>query len=211
VPAICAASGITAAQEEAIRTALNHKDAAQVAKAGGAVSGLLNSLLRAAGPAKAALASLAPIALPRAAADEWARLVDVVALLETRTPALRITVDPVEFRGFEYDTGISFSFFARAGRAELGRGGRYVAGNGKPEPATGFTLYTDTVLAVMPAPTPAKRIFLPADTAADMGRSLRAGGWVTVAALGVVADVAAEARRLGCFHALIGGKIVDLS
>jgi ATP phosphoribosyltransferase regulatory subunit len=211
VPAICAASGMSPAQRDEVRAALNHKDAATVAKAGGPVATLLGTLLKAAGPAKSALAALASITLPKAAAEEWARLAEVATLLEARMPELRITVDPVEFRGFEYDTGISFSFFARAGRAELGRGGRYVAGNGKPEPATGFTLYTDMVLAVMPAPVPAKRVFLPPGTDADAGRTLRAEGWVTVAGLGEIADVTAEARRLGCLQALIGGKITDLS
>ncbi|MBV8652346.1 MAG: ATP phosphoribosyltransferase regulatory subunit [Alphaproteobacteria bacterium] len=211
VPAICAASGMDAAGKEEIRTALNHKDAAKVAAAGGPAASLLGTLLKAAGPARSALAALAPIALPQEAAEEWVRLAEIVALLEVRMPELHITVDPVEFRGFEYDTGISFSFFARAGRAELGRGGRYVAGNGKPEPAIGFTLYTDTVLAIMPAPVPAKRIFLPEGTPAEQGVQLREEGWVTVAGLGAVADVFAEARRLGCLHALIGGKIVNLS
>jgi ATP phosphoribosyltransferase regulatory subunit len=215
VPAICASLGIAGKQSEIIRAALDHKDAAKLAESGGVAAPLLGKLLAAAGPAQTALAALAPLAMPPAAASERSRLAEIVALLGRIAPALRITVDPVENRGFEYDTGISFSFFARGGRAELGRGGRYVGGNGAPgnavpEPATGFTLYTDTVLAVVPLASPPRRLYLPDGVPIATARALRAEGWVTVAALAAVSDIAAEARRLDCGHAMIDGKIVAL-
>jgi ATP phosphoribosyltransferase regulatory subunit len=215
VPAICASLGIAGKQSEIIRAALDHKDAAKLAETGGVAAPLLGKLLAAAGPAKTALAALAPLAMPPAAASERSRLAEIVALLGRIAPALTLTIDPVENRGFEYDTGISFSFFARGGRAELGRGGRYVGGNGVPgnggpEPATGFTLYTDTVLAMVPAPAPPRRLYLPDGVPIATGRALRAEGWVTVAALAAVSDIAAEARRLDCGHAMIDGKIVEV-
>jgi ATP phosphoribosyltransferase regulatory subunit len=212
VPAICEAHGIAGDLGDEIRAALDHKDAARLAASGASAAGLLGRLLAAAGPARTALPALAALDLPPAAATERARLGEVVALLGAAAPELRITIDPVENRGFEYHTGISFSFFTRGGRAELGRGGRYLAGNGQPdaEPATGFTLYTDTVLAVVPPPEPPSRVFVPAGLPLDEGRKLRAAGWVTVTGLVVLADVAAEARRLACSHAIIDGKIVVL-
>ena len=210
VPAICASLGIVGAQGEAIRAALDHKDAARLGEIGGAAAPLLGTLLGAAGPAAKALAALAPLALPANAATERARLGEVVALLATIAPDLKLTVDPVENRGFEYHTGISFSLFARGARAELGRGGRYVAGNGHPEPATGFTLYTDTVLAVVPASPPPRRLYLPFAAPGGEGRRLREEGWVTVAGLAAEPDVAAAAKRLDCGHALIDGKVVAL-
>jgi ATP phosphoribosyltransferase regulatory subunit len=209
-PAICEALGIAGAQGEAIRAALDHKDAARLAETGGAAAPLLGKLLAAAGHGAKALAALAPLALPPAAAAERARLAEVVALLGAAAPDLKITVDPVESRGFQYDTGISFAFFARRGRAELGRGGRYLAGNGNPEPATGFTLYTDTVLAVVPAPAAPRRLYLPAGAPLAAGRELRAVGWVTIAGLAAEPDAAAAAKRLDCGHAWIDGKIVAL-
>jgi ATP phosphoribosyltransferase regulatory subunit len=208
VPAVCAACGVAGSAAAALRAALDHKDAAQVSELGGVAAPLLAKLLAAAGPAEAALAALSRLALPEAAAAERARLAEVVALLQMRAPQLLITVDPVENRGFEYHSGISFSFFSAVGRAELGRGGRYLAGDGTPEPATGFTLYTDTVLGAAPPPAVSRRIFLPEDTAPDAGATLRGEGWVTIAGLGAVADPAGEARRLGCGHALLAGKIV---
>lgn len=212
VPAICEAHGIVGDLADEIRAALDHKDAARLAAIGVPAARLLGRLLAAGGPAKTALAALASLDLPAAAAAERARLGEVVALLGAAVPELRITIDPVENRGFEYHTGISFSFFARAGRAELGRGGRYVAGNdqGGSEPATGFTLYTDTVLAVVPEAEQPSRVFVPAGLPLEEGRKLRAAGWVTVTGLTTLPDIAAEARRLACSHAVIDGKIVAL-
>jgi ATP phosphoribosyltransferase regulatory subunit len=66
---------------------------------------------------------------------------------------VQITIDPLERRGFEYQTGLSFTLFAQGASGELGRGGRYdVDGRGlaKTETATGFTLYMDTIMKVAP-------------------------------------------------------------
>lgn len=72
---------------------------------------------------------------------------------------VQITVDPLERRGFEYQTGVSYTLFAIGARGELGRGGRYdVTVRGKsPETATGFTLYMDTILRVVPPMAEPKR------------------------------------------------------
>jgi len=116
-----------------------------------------------------------------------------------------VTVDPVENRGFEYHTGISFTFFSALPGAigELGRGGRYQAGNPlAAEPATGFTLYTDTILRTLPSPAATPRLLLPYGIDRGRGRALREAGWVTVAALEPAGDWRAEARRLGCAYVL---------
>jgi ATP phosphoribosyltransferase regulatory subunit len=72
---------------------------------------------------------------------------------------VQITIDPLERRGFEYQTGISFTLFAKGASGELGRGGRYdVDGRGlrAAETATGFTLYMDTIMKAVPASKPSK-------------------------------------------------------
>ncbi len=79
-------------------------------------------------------------------------------------PDLTLTVDPGEYRGFEYQTGVSFTMFARGVRGELGRGGRYEAGVGRTssEPATGFSLYVDSLLPALPKPKPQDKLYLAA-------------------------------------------------
>jgi ATP phosphoribosyltransferase regulatory subunit len=210
VPAVCRGFGLDAAAIAAVRGPLDHKDAAATAAIGGAAAAVLGRLLQAAGAAKPALAALAALDLPEAAAGERRRLEAVVSGLVARSPALAITIDPVENRGFEYHTGISFAFFARGQGAELGRGGRYRTAEAG-EPATGFTLYTDTLLQAAPAQTTGRRLYIPAGSAAEAGPRARGAGWVTVAGLDPVTDPRAEARRLGCSHWLAGDKITAVA
>jgi ATP phosphoribosyltransferase regulatory subunit len=211
VPAVCAALGLDAATSDAVRGALDHKDAAAVAAIGGRIAELLGRLLAAAGSAKKALSALSALDLPAEAAAERERLAGVVEGLRRAAPGLAVTIDPVENRGFEYHTGVSFTFFARRARGELGRGGRYRTGDGGGEPATGFTLYTDTVLGAVAEPAAPQRLYVPLGSDAALAARLREDGWVTVAGLKRDPDVAAEARRLGCGHRLEGDKIIAVA
>jgi len=215
VPALCRAASIEGGKLDALRRALDHKDAAAVTASGGKAALILQKLLAAAGPADAALRAIAALDLPKEAAAERARLAAVAKHLAQSMPKIAITIDPVENRGFEYHTGVSFSFFARGVSGELGRGGRYRTGgdngSGRGEDATGFTLYTDTVLEAMPPHQAAPRLYVPADGDAAAAARWRTQGYVTVAGLAAVKNVEAEARRLGCSHVLAGEKIISLS
>ncbi len=212
VPAIAEAYGITGERAADLRAALDHKDMAAVASLAGEAGALLARLIAAAGAGGATRAALDRLELPERARQERERLGAVLDGLAATIPALKVTVDPVENRGFEYHTGISFTFFARVGPelgplGELGRGGRYQAGPPEaPEPATGFTLYTDTVLRTLPASPPRRRVLVPPDTDPARARTLRAEGWITVAAMLPAADWREEARRLDCGHVLEKGE-----
>ena len=208
VPALFAEMGVDGDLADKLRAALDHKDSAQVSALGGAAAGLLQSLIAAAGPAERAVEALRKLALPPAAAAERDRLAQVVDLVRVDLPGLALTVDPVENRGFEYHTGISFTLFARNIGAELGRGGRYLAGGA--EPATGATLFMDSVQEALPGPQPDKRLYVPFGTPRPWGQAFRAQGWVTVAGLDAAADPVIEAKRLGCGHRLGPDGIVEV-
>jgi len=186
--------------DQSLRGSLDHKDAAAVAATGGVAAPLLSALLSAVGPADRALEILGRLELPPAAAAERNRLAAVVTLVRAMAPDLTLTVDPVENRGFEYHAGVAFTLFARNLSGELGRGGRYLAGG--VEPATGATLFLDSVLAAAPGPKPARRLFVPHGAPQAWAQAFRAQGWVTVAGLDAAADGTAEARRLKCGHVL---------
>jgi ATP phosphoribosyltransferase regulatory subunit len=211
VPAIAAAFDIDGERAVALRAALDHKDVSAVAGLPGEAGRLLARLVSAAGSAGRARAALAKLDLPPRAREESERLGAVLDGLAEAMPALKVTVDPIENRGFEYHTGISFAFFARLGRdhgplGELGRGGRYSAGDpAAPEPATGFTLYTDTVLSTLPAAPPRQRVLLPPNADKTRAAALRDEGWITVAALSRAGEWHAEARRLSCGFVLENG------
>ena len=215
VPAIADEFDIAADKRAALRFALDHKDTAAVAELAGRAGPLLTALVAAAGGAAQARPALDALDLPKRARAERDRLGAVLDGLKAAMPELMVTVDPVENRGFEYHTGISFTFFARVATrrgalGELARGGRYDAGDpALPEPATGFTLYTDMILATLPEASPRRRLLLPPGTDPALAAKLRdpdQGGWITVAALAPADDWYVEAVRLGCGHVLEDGK-----
>ena len=203
-----------------LRRALDRKDEAAVAKALGDKMGgdkkaaeLFVGLLRAAGPAERGIAQLAGLGLPATAAAEAARLAEVVTLVRAADPELPLTLDPVEYRGLEYQTGVSFSVFALKGRQELARGGRYSAGypdDGISEPATGFTVYMDAVLAASEAAPQRPRLYVPLGIAWSEAAAWQAKGYAVVRAVVAAARPRTEAKRLNCSHALIDGDAVPL-
>lgn len=207
VPSLCDSLGLDDGATADLRVALERKDLEAV----GALntgSDLFCALLRAAGPAPEALAQLDAIGLPAPAEAECAQLAKVVALVQSVMPDMMITVDPVEYRGFEYHSGLSFTLFARGVRGEIGRGGRYRAG--ADESATGFSLFLDSIMRGVPAPRVTKRVFLPFGLPADAAAAIRAEGWIGVAGLSPVKNDKREAQRLGCSHILENGQAVAL-
>jgi ATP phosphoribosyltransferase regulatory subunit len=210
VPLIFAAYGVTGDDERSLAAALAHRDTAIVGAAP-KVGPLLTALLSVAGPAESAIAKLSRIDLPAGAESARARLIETVRLIRLAAPDLKLTVDPLERQGFEYQTGLSFTLFARSARRELGRGGRYRIG-GEPgneqrgEPAVGFSLFADAIVKAAPAKVPPRRVYVPAGRAPADAVSLRKAGWVTVTGLGPAKDANVEAKRLGCRYVLESGS-----
>lgn len=194
--ALLATLSLSPEKDEALRHALDRKDAAEVASHAGPLADVLDELLHAAGPADRALAALAAATLPAEARVLAERLSRTIAAIRARAPDIALTADPLEFRGFRYYRGIGFTVFSAALSEEVGRGGGYMAGD---EPATGVTLYPDAALRAAPPKPRRPRVFVPVTLAAS-GAALRRQGFATVAALGPVADAEAEARRLACTH-----------
>jgi ATP phosphoribosyltransferase regulatory subunit len=199
-----------------VRRALDRKDEGGIAKLlgdGKKSLDLFTGLLRAAGPAEKAIPRLMALKLPASAAAEAARLAEVVKLVRAADEDLPLTLDPVEYRGLEYQTGVSFSVFALKGRHELARGGRYSAGypeDGVSEPATGFTLYMDAVLQASEAPAVRPRLYLPPGTPWSETGPWQGKGYAVVRGVTAAEDPRAEAKRLLCSHALIDNEAVPL-
>lgn len=209
VPILLDDASITGSTRAALSRALDRKDAAAVSQHGGMLAATLTSLLEAAGPADRALEALRSAALPTAGRELANRLTEAVSAIRARAPSLRLTIDPVEFRGFRYETGVSVTIYAPGRHEELGRGGRYICG--EAEPATGLTLFPDAVLRAAPPREPRQRLFVPAGADFDEAARMRRLGYATIASLDPAVDAIAEARRLLCSHILRNGEAVSLS
>ena len=203
VPALFDAAGAEPALRQRLARALDRKDSAAVTSLvqGGGVLAVLPGLMAAAGTADGALAALEAADLPPAARAIAENAAAVLGAIRARAPGLRITLDPVEFRGFRYHTGVAFTLYGPGMSGELGRGGRYISQN--DEPATGMSLYPDAVLRAAPPVAPRRRLFVP--MGAD-GAAFRARGFATVAAL-APEDTP---QRLRCTHELKDGAAVPL-
>jgi ATP phosphoribosyltransferase regulatory subunit len=206
VPAIFAAHGIESEDEQRLSNALSHRDAS-VAGAHPVIGKLLAALLAVSGPADRALEKLKTIELPATAESSRRRLMETVRLVHEAEPQLKLTIDPIERQGFEYQTGLSFTVFARGARRELGRGGRYRIGNQwgdtpTGEPAVGFSLFANAILPAAPADAAPRRVYLAVGVKPAEAAKLRAAGWITVAGLQAADDLGVEARRLGCHYVM---------
>ncbi len=113
------------------------------------------------------------------------RIDGVEAIATALAGRARLTLDPTERHGFEYQSWLGFSIFADGVRGEVGRGGAYSVrhADGTAEPAVGFSLYLDGLIDAGLGYTPRRRVALPPGTPRDVGERLRADGWTTIALL----------------------------
>ncbi|MDI9409684.1 MAG: ATP phosphoribosyltransferase regulatory subunit [Candidatus Pacebacteria bacterium] len=125
----------------------------------------------------------------------------ITAILSAEFSDLTLTVDLIENRGFDYDGSLGFSVYGRGIVGELARGGRYVAaGIGYSEPATGMTLFFDSLLNHLPQSPSLPRILIPHGLAKSQVAELHYQGFVTIAHLSDSDLNSAEAQNQNCSH-----------
>ncbi|HIQ18953.1 MAG TPA: ATP phosphoribosyltransferase regulatory subunit [Novosphingobium capsulatum] len=184
-------------QIDAVRRELDTKDAGGLVEAGGEA---YVPLLYATGDFDTAIEKLAAIDAGGVLAGRIDALRAIAARLGGRA---RLTLDPAERHGFEYQSWFGFVLYAEGVRGALGRGGTYriavPGGMEHGEVATGFSLYPDALIDLLAGSEPAPdKLFLPLGHDVQAAERLRAIGWRTVAAL----SEADEAATLGCSHVL---------
>jgi ATP phosphoribosyltransferase regulatory subunit len=196
---------LAATRIEGVRHMLDAKDAGGLVDVGGEA---YLPLLYAVGPFDAAIERLAEFDKAGVLADRIAGLRAIAARVDGKA---RLTLDPSERHGFEYQSWFGFTIYAEGVSGSLGRGGTYrilgQAGGQEGEPAAGFSLYPDPLIDVLAAePAARKALFLPLGHDARIAAQQRAIGWTTVAALSEHDDPVA----LGCSHRLENGEAVPL-
>ncbi len=188
---------LSAEARETVRRELDMKDAGALVEAGGAA---YLPLIHAAGPFPEAAERLAALNASGVLDSRLAALHEIAARVAGRA---RLTLDPSERHGFEYQSWFGFSLYAEGVRGTLGRGGTYRIG-GSDEVATGFSLYPDELVeAVKAGEVLGESVFLPLRHDPVAAARLRAEGWRTVAAL----SAADDGEALGCSHVLDGAKV----
>ena len=189
----------------AVRQMLDAKDAGGLVDAGG---GAYLPLLYAVGPFETAIERLAAFDAGGVLASRIAGLREIAARVNGTA---RLTLDPSERHGFEYQSWFGFTIYAEGISGALGRGGTYrilgSAGDETGEAAVGFSLYPDPLIEVLAAEMPERKaLFLSLGHDRDLANRLRSIGWITVAAL----DEGDDPIALGCSHRLENGEAVLL-
>lgn len=194
---------------EAVRRELDAKDAGGLVAAGGDA---YLPLLAAIGPFDAAIERLAAFdADPALGGGVLAsRIAGLRAIAARLGGQARLTLDPSERHGFEYQSWFGFTLYADGVAGALGRGGTYrILGSDENagEPATGFSLYPDGLVDALALREPRRdTLFLPLGHDAEIAARLRAIGWRTVAALCEACDPV----TLGCTHRLDGTEAIKV-
>ena len=201
---------IPADKRAGIKDALARRDIESVEKLAGGAAAVLVKLIKDSGPAKKALTTLGDLKLSGQAKDDFEKLkavhAGVIAAIEQLgLENVSVTIDPVEHKGFDYESGIGFTLFAAGARGELGRGGRYdIAFGNSAETATGFTLYMDEVCRVMTLAAAGNIVFVSSAESWETIRALQGEGWI------VLRGMTEKDAPSSCTHEYKGGKIQEL-
>ena len=150
--------------------------------------------------------------LAAANAEVKQALADLQAMAEklcVRFPALPISFDLAELRGYHYHTGIVFAAFVPGVGREIARGGRYDnigAVFGRARPATGFSadlkqLARLTKANLLPATLP--MIWAPCDDDMNLEQTISALRAQGQAVLQQLPGQAGDAQALGCSAVLV--------
>lgn len=202
---ILAADAMPLAPEQIddVRRELDTKDAGGLKSVGGEA---YLPLLYATGPLDQALEQLRAIDAGGALASRIAGLEAIAKRVgQAGSSGARITLDPTERHGFEYQSWFGFTLYADGVRGAVGRGGTYKI-MGSEEVATGFSLFVDVLAGAGFELAQPDTLYLPQGYDADAAARLRAIGWRTIAQIGEGEDAAA----LGCTHRLDGKEPVRL-
>ena len=140
----------------------------------------------------------------------WHRLEQTLRELELPA-SIRLTLDPIENRGFPYHETFAFTLLCRDTRGALGRGGVYRSPFDQ-EPAIGCSFYLDSLSEMVLSPKHARRIYAEYNVPKKTVEEHRAAGAVVVQALEEYepAQLRTAAEQNDCYALLINKTLQTL-
>ena len=201
-------------QTKKILSAIAHKDISSIKTMNLFYRDSLIGLIENAGVASNALDAIERLDLPDSAKRQCQDLRQVVDILKYKNNAeWTITIDATENRGASYHSGISFSIFVVGVACEVGRGGRYkIQGeDGKDDcEATGFTLYVETLLDILPKPQRKKRVLISNGINETNLDELSKKDFVLIYALNEYGRIEDEAKLLDCDFIYKNNELIEV-
>ena len=124
---------------------------------------------------------------------------------------IKITIDPIENRGFNYYSGIGFAIFSSNIKRELGFGGEYILEfNDNHYNGMGLSILFDGLLKATNIEDKQKRILIPLNHDASIPPELRKNGWITILNYKNNVKDTEEALKYNCSHILKNNEIEEL-
>ena len=134
---------LSSSLKEEINKAIDLRDKKTLKKLKFKYSEILLNLLESAGDYSFATKFLHELKLEGFLNDVRGYYLKVIDIVNKNDPFVNISIDPLENRGFNYHTGLSFTIFSENLKGEIAKGGRYKTLNG--ETAIGCTIYTEKI------------------------------------------------------------------
>ncbi|GIS09459.1 MAG: ATP phosphoribosyltransferase regulatory subunit [Alphaproteobacteria bacterium] len=136
--------------------------------------------------------------------DYYLRVIDIV---DKNDSSIKISIDPLENRGFNYHTGLSFTIFSENLKGEIAKGGRYKTLNG--ETAIGCTIYTEKIYSNSKSSIDKSLVYVPYLNINDADHII-SKGYRVVFGNNLTSDLKKDALNLKCQFIWENKKIVKL-
>ena len=172
---------------------------------------ILSKIADSAGEEARALKKLSKIDLPQKAKKIIKEITLICKGLKQIHKDIKITIDPIENRGFNYYSGIGFAIFSSNMKRELGFGGQYVLNsNNNKYTGMGLSILFDGLLRATNIDDEQKRIYIPLKHDKSIPPELRSNGWITILNYKKNIKDKNEALKCNCSHILEGINIKAL-
>ncbi len=137
--------------------------------------------------------------------DYYLRVIDIVYKNDA---SIKISIDPLENRGFNYHTGLSFTIFSETLKGEIAKGGRYKTLNG--ETAIGCTIYTEKIYSNSKFTPDKSLVYVPYLNINDADHII-SKGYRVVFGNNLSSDFEKDAFKLKCQFIWKNKKIIKLN
>ncbi len=136
--------------------------------------------------------------------DYYLRVIDIV---DKNDSSIKISIDPLENRGFNYHTGLSFTIFSENLKGEIAKGGRYKTLNA--ETAIGCTIYTEKIYSDSKSSLDKSLVYVPYLNINDADQII-SKGYRVIFGNNLTPDLKKDAFNLKCQFIWENKKIVKL-
>ncbi len=197
--------------KSALINAISRKDVSYINNSELDNKNLILDLMASSGHYYEVLTKLAKMKMPEGSSTIIDDIAKICESLTASHPKLSLTVDASETRGFEYHTGITFTFFSSDTPEELGRGGRYdtESEDGENLNSTGLTFYFNTISRIISAKFQEKRVLVACNTRSQDIDNLKSQGYTIVRGF-EKNETIESAKRKHCQHLFKDSVLISI-